>query len=126
MIRKAMLLVGVWLTVGVLGAGPASAGPTATGPEGVRAAATPAAVQVCQGPRAMCRERCRTLVARRRCRPATPCLFKTHVFCRCFFQQGACRLRCKSRLVRRMCNRSGWCSAAVRRCQCGVAPMPPR
>jgi hypothetical protein len=126
MIRKAMLLAGVWLAVLALGVGPAPAGPAVTGPVGLKSATPPAAVQVCQGPMVLCRLRCATIVARRRCRPGTPCLLKSHVMCRCHYQRGTCLLRCKSRLVRRTCNRAGWCRAPVRRCQCGVPPRPQR
>ncbi|MBU0513273.1 MAG: hypothetical protein KJ621_00745 [Proteobacteria bacterium] len=131
MTRKPMLLIGVCLAVLVLGATLASAAPTASGPVSVKAAATPAspgdAVRICQRP--LCRLRCRTVVLRRRCRPASLCRFKTHVICRCYYQRGRCYLRCKSRLIVRRCTRGGMCRAPVRICQCGVPmvrPRPPR
>jgi hypothetical protein len=98
----------------------------AADPGGVKVAAPRAGDQVCQGPKVLCKLMCRTLVLRKRCRPGTPCYFKSHVFCKCYYQRGTCYLRCKSRLVRRTCNRAGVCRAPVRVCRCGVPMVPPR
>ncbi|MBU0513272.1 MAG: hypothetical protein KJ621_00740 [Proteobacteria bacterium] len=129
--KKLVIVVVVifWLTLLVLMGATALAGQAAADAGSSLTAATPgAAIQVSKI-MIRCVRRCRTFVARKRCRPRTACRFVTHLGCGCVLRGGRCLALCQSRVLVRRCNPKGWCRAGVSRCRCyrvPFRPVPPR
>lgn len=123
-----LALIGFWLAGSILISGTALSGQAMADPGGSVTAARPGAAVRVTRTYIKCVLRCRTFVARKRCRPGTVCRFVTHRHCACGRKGARCYALCRSRVLVRKCSVKGWCRATVRRCSCyrlPVGPVPP-